>query len=72
MEHILYFILILHSTLHSAYTERCMEETVATKFLGLQIDNYINSKNHIEGLIAKFSAACYALGPRSTPVTLTL
>ena len=32
-----------------------------TKFLGLQIDNHINWKNHIEENIPKLSAACYAI-----------
>ena len=32
-----------------------------TKFLGLQIDNNINWNNHIEQIIPKLSAACYAI-----------
>jgi hypothetical protein len=31
-----------HSTLHVGYEEKYLEETVNTKFLGLQIDNNIN------------------------------
>jgi hypothetical protein len=31
-----------HSTLHVGYEEKYLEETVDTKFLGLQIDNNIN------------------------------
>ena len=31
------------------------------KFLGLQIDNHLNRKNHIEQMIPKLSAACYAV-----------
>jgi hypothetical protein len=61
MKYIFCFILILHSTLHIGYTEKYMEKAVTKKFLGLQVDNHINSKNHIEGLIPKFSAACYAV-----------
>jgi hypothetical protein len=38
-----------------------MEETVNTKFLGSQIDNHINWKNHFEELIPKLSSACYAI-----------
>ena len=32
-----------------------------TKFLVLQIDNYINLKNHIEQMIPKLSGVCYAV-----------
>jgi len=35
-----------------------MEETVNTKFLGLQTDNHIKWKNHIEDMIPKVSGAC--------------
>ena len=31
-----------------------------TKFLGIQINNYINWKNHIKEMIPKFSGTCYA------------
>ena len=31
-----------HSTLHIAYKEKYIEETMHTKFLGLQIDSHIN------------------------------
>ena len=40
-----------HSTLHIGYKEKYVEETVNTKFLGLQIDNHINWKNHTEQII---------------------
>jgi len=50
-----------HSTLHFGYKEKYIEETVNTKFLGLQIDNHINWKNHIEQMIPKLSAACYTV-----------
>jgi hypothetical protein len=50
-----------HSTLHIGYKEKYIEETVNTKFLGLQIDNYLNWKNHIEQTILKLSAAYYAV-----------
>jgi len=33
---------------------------VNAKFLGLQIDNHRNWKNHIEQMVPKLSAACYA------------
>jgi len=38
-----------------------MEETVNTKFLGLQIGNHINRNNLIEEMIPKQSGACYAV-----------
>jgi hypothetical protein len=50
-----------HSTLHIGYKGRYIEETVSTKFLGLEIDNHINWKNHIEEMIPKLTGACYAV-----------
>jgi hypothetical protein len=38
-----------------------MEEKVNTKFLGLQIYNYINWKNHTEEMIPTLSDACYTV-----------
>jgi len=35
-----------HSMLYIGYKEKYIEESVNTKFLGLQIDNHINWKNH--------------------------
>jgi hypothetical protein len=32
---------------------------INTKFLGLQIDNHLNWKNHIGQMIPKLSGACY-------------
>jgi hypothetical protein len=43
------------------YNDKYIEESVQTKFLGLQIDNHLNWKNHIEQLIPKLSGACYAV-----------
>jgi hypothetical protein len=40
-----------HSTSYIGYKEKCVEKRGNTKFLGLQIDNYINQKNHIEETI---------------------
>jgi len=37
----------LHSTLHVGYNEEYKQETMNTKFLGLQIDNHINWKKLI-------------------------
>jgi hypothetical protein len=51
----------LYSTLHVAYKEKYIEEMVNTKFLGLQTDNHLNWKNHIQQMIPKLSGACYAV-----------
>jgi len=40
-----------HSTLFVGYKEKLLQETVNTKFLGLQIDNHINWNNLVEQLI---------------------
>jgi len=52
-----------HSTFHIGYRQKYTEETVHTKFLGLQIDNHINWKNHIEEMIPKLSGECSAIKP---------
>jgi hypothetical protein len=38
-----------------------IEESVNTKFLGLQIDSHQNWTNHIDKTIPKLSVACYAV-----------
>jgi len=38
-----------------------IEETVNTKFLGLQMDNHINWKNHMKQMIPKISKARYTI-----------
>ena len=48
----------LHSTLHTGYKEMYIEDTVNTKYLGLQIVNNIICKNHIEQMVPKLSGAC--------------
>jgi hypothetical protein len=47
--------------LNIGYNGKCIEESVNTKFLGLQIDNHLNWTNHIDKLIPKLSEACYAV-----------
>jgi hypothetical protein len=42
-----------HSTLHIGYKDKYIEEIINTKLLGLQIDNHLNWKNHIEQMIPK-------------------
>jgi len=37
-----------YSAIQFGYKEKDIEETVNTKFLGLQIDNHINCKNHVK------------------------
>jgi len=49
-----------HFTLYVGHKVKYIEETVNTKFLGLQTDNHINWKNHIEQMIPQLSAARYA------------
>jgi hypothetical protein len=47
--------------LNVGYKGKCVEESVNTKFVGLQTDNQLNRTNDIEKLIPKLSAACYAV-----------
>jgi hypothetical protein len=39
------------------YNDKYIEESAQTKFLGLQIDNHLSWKNHIDQLIPKLSGA---------------
>ena len=48
-----------HGPMH---IKKYTEESVNTTFLGLQIDNHLNRKNHTEEMIPKLCAACYAIG----------
>jgi len=50
-----------HSTLHIGYNEKRIEKAENTTFLGLQIDNHTNWKNHMEEMIPKLSRARYAI-----------
>jgi hypothetical protein len=43
------------------YKNKYIEWTVNTKFLGLQIDNHLNSENHVNQLVPKLSGVCYAV-----------
>jgi len=47
-----------HSILHTDYKEKYIQETVNTAFLVLQMDNFINSKNHIQQMILKWNMLC--------------
>jgi isopenicillin N synthase-like dioxygenase len=50
---------LAHSTIHIVYREKNVEETVNTKFLGLQIDNHVKWKNHIEEMMPQWSMLCH-------------
>jgi hypothetical protein len=41
--------------------DKHIEESVHTKFLGLQIDSHLNWKTHIDQLVSKLIGACYAV-----------
>jgi hypothetical protein len=43
------------------YRGKYIEETINTKFLGLQIDNHLTWKNRIDQMVPKLSGACYAV-----------
>jgi hypothetical protein len=43
------------------YDEKYVEESINTKFLGLEIDNHLHWKNHIDLMIPKLSRTCYAI-----------
>jgi hypothetical protein len=43
------------------YDDKHIEESVHTKFLGLQIVSHLNWKTHIDQLVSKLSWACYAV-----------
>ena len=45
----------LHSSLDIGYKEKYIEQRVNTKFTGLQTNNHINWKNHIQQMIPKCS-----------------
>jgi hypothetical protein len=47
--------------LSTGYNNKYIEESAQTKFLGLQIDNHLNWKNHINQFIPKLSGASYAV-----------
>ena len=50
-----------HSTLYIGYKGDNTERMVNTKPLGLQTDNHIYWKNHIEQMVPKSTAASYAI-----------
>jgi len=48
-----------HCALTVNYKDKCTEEAVNLKFLGIQIDNHLTWRNHIDQIIPKLSVACY-------------
>jgi hypothetical protein len=50
-----------HPPICIGHKENFIKETMSIKFLGLQIDNHLNWKNHIELIIPKLSGVCYAV-----------
>jgi hypothetical protein len=42
-----------HCALRIDYREKYIEETINTKFLGLEIDNHLTFKNHIDQMVPK-------------------
>jgi len=45
------------------YDEKYKDKPVDTKFLGLQINNFLNWKNHIDYIIPKLYGTCYVDKP---------
>jgi hypothetical protein len=43
------------------YNEKYIKESENTKFVGLQIDNHLDWKNHTDKIVPKLSGACYAI-----------
>jgi len=41
------------------HKDKYIEEAVHLKFLGIQIDDHLNWKNHIDQIVPKLSAACH-------------
>ena len=50
-----------HCALTISCKDKYIEETVNLKFLGIQIDNHLNWRNHIDQIIPKLSIACYVV-----------
>jgi hypothetical protein len=47
--------------LNIEYDNKTIEEVETAKFLGLQIDNNLNWKTHIQYVIPKLSSACFTM-----------
>jgi hypothetical protein len=52
--------------LNIGYGNKTIREVETTKFLGLQIDNNLNWKTHIQYIIPKLSSTCFAMRTATT------
>jgi hypothetical protein len=53
-----------HSALCIGYEGKCIKEVINIMSLGIQIDNHLNWKSHIEKMIPRWSMLCsYVNGP---------
>jgi hypothetical protein len=50
-----------HVRLDVYYKDNVIDEVKSTKFLGKDIDNHMNWKNHVEHILPKLSAACFSV-----------
>jgi len=48
-----------YCALTMSYKDKCIEEVVNLKFLGIQIDNHLKWRNYIDQIHHKLSVACY-------------
>jgi hypothetical protein len=42
------------------YADKFIEATISAKFLGMQINNHLIWKNHVDQILPKLGAACFA------------
>jgi len=54
----------LPNALSLTYADHLVMEVEPIKFLGLQLDNQISWKKHVQHLIRKLSAACFLIRQR--------
>jgi hypothetical protein len=47
-----------HSALRVGYEGKCIKKMVSIRYLGVQIDNHLNWKNHIEQMFPRWSMLC--------------
>jgi hypothetical protein len=48
-------------TSSTGYNEKSIEESINTKYPGLQTDNHLNCKKHINQLVPELNTACYTV-----------
>jgi hypothetical protein len=61
-----------HHALSIAYNYKCIEGTINTAFLGLQIDHYLNCKIRMDQTVPQLIGAFMQLGQCSKSATVTL